>query len=137
MTPVPEETKATHKHLTISQKLDIADLLENGHRTPAVMRQIRIAERTVRKIKATAPTLLHVANERPNSLQMKTFQSVMVPHLELNLLEFLNYARCSKMSVTQAVLQTRAIMIMETCYRPRRRKRTQRSSEVHSIPWMG
>ena len=118
MRPVPQKTKATRKRLTISQKLEIADLLDNGRRTVAVMQQFGIADRTVRKIKAAVPELLRVANDKPNSLQMKTFQSVMVPHLELNLLEFLNYARSAKMPVTQAVLQTRAIMIREKCSRP-------------------
>ena len=113
MRPVPQKTKATRKRLTISQKLEIPDLLDNGHRTVAAMRQFGIADRTVRKIKAAAPELLRVANDKPNSLQMKTFQSVMVTHLELNLLEFLNYARSARMLVTQAVLQKRAIMIRE------------------------
>ena len=113
MRPVPQKKKATRKRLNISQKLEIADVLDNGHRTVAVMRQFGIADRTVRKSKAAAPELLPIANDKPNSPQMKTFQSVMVPHLELILLEFLNYARSAKMPVTQAVLQTRAIVIGE------------------------
>ena len=113
MAPVPEKTKATRKRLTISQKLEIADLLDKGYRTTAVMRQFGIAERTVRNIKATAPALLRVANQKPQSLQAKTRQSIMVPHLELKLLEFLNYARSAKMPVTQTVLQTQALMTKE------------------------
>ena len=113
MTPIPEKTMATRKRLTISQKLEIAGLLDNGHCIPAVMRQFGIAERTFRKTKATAPALLHIASEKPNSLQMKTFQSVIVPHLERNLFEFLNYVRSAEVPVAQAVLQTRAIMIWE------------------------
>ena len=56
MDPVPEIKKATRKRLTIGQKLDIADLLDNGHCAAAIKRQFGIAERTVRKIEVTAPT---------------------------------------------------------------------------------
>ena len=107
MDPLPEIRKATRKHLTIAQKLDIADLLEKGRCTEAIERQFGIAGRTVRNITATAPKLLRVAN-KPKSMQLKTRQAVWVPYLEAELLEFLNYARSAKMPVTQNVLQTRA-----------------------------
>ncbi|CDF41108.1 unnamed protein product [Chondrus crispus] len=116
MAPVPEKTKATRKrltHIAEARNRRSARLLDNGYRTTAVMRQFGIAERTVRNIKATAPALLRVVNQKPQSLQAKTRQSIMVPHLELKLLEFLNYARSAKMPVTQTVLQTRALMIKE------------------------
>ena len=60
--PVPEIIIKTRKRLTIAQKLDIADLLDNGHCAAAIKRQFGIAERTVRNIEATAPALLCVAN---------------------------------------------------------------------------
>ena len=71
MDPVPEIGKATRKRLTIAQKLDIADLLEKGHCTEAIERQFGIAGGTVRNIKATAPKLLHVANRKPKSMQLR------------------------------------------------------------------
>ena len=100
MAPNPEMKKTTRKRLTIAQKLEIASLLNDGHRTTAIMRQFGVAERTVRNLKSTAPDLFRIANERPKSLNTETRQPVMVPRLEPNLLEFLDYARSAKMPVT-------------------------------------
>ncbi|PXF42855.1 hypothetical protein BWQ96_07399 [Gracilariopsis chorda] len=113
MDPVPTPQKQTRTRLNIAQKLQILQLLKDGHSTTAIMRQFNNASRTVRNIKAQGTALLQAADSNDDSLSLKAFQPVRVPKLKQELLAILNYARSAKMPVTQNVLQIRACMIRD------------------------
>ena len=105
--------KSKRTRLTIAQKLEVGRMLDFGHPTSEVIHKFKVSNRTVRSIKQFLPHIREIINKPGASTETRTMQQPLFPQVEAHRIDFLTFARACKMPVTQAVLQTRAVMITE------------------------
>lgn len=113
MAPSRTNPKTRRTRLDLSQKIEAARSLSSGIFAATVMKKFSISRRTATNLKKNASRIIELAEITSLSLQRKSLRPPAFPKIEDELLIFVNFARCCKLPITQAVLQHKALMIRD------------------------
>ena len=84
----PSIQKGKRKRLSLKQKVEIINLLNDGDDASKIMRSYDISRHLVSKIKATRGAILHQVHQDPQSLQSKAVRKGLFSDIETSLYSF-------------------------------------------------
>ena len=130
LTMPPSIQKGKRKRLSLKQKVEIINLLNDGDDASKIVRSYGISRRLVSTIKATRGAILHQVHQDPQSLQSKAVRKGLLSDIETFLYSFVTIARSIKMPISIAVLRAKALMIRDKVIAAETTKGERTSSDV-------
>lgn len=106
-------SKKRRTRLSLGEQAEAVRRLRKGDSAWQVMRVYGIGRRTVTKLRKNGDDIIRRAELGTNSLSSKSSKSALYPSIETKLYEFVTFCRASKLPVTCATLQQKAVMIRD------------------------
>lgn len=101
--------KKKRTRLSLTEKIEAAELLKNGTKSVEVMRKYNISRRTISSIRTNIDDLVRKATQASLPSDRKTFREARYPELDQLLKQYISIARAGKMRINADLLRERAL----------------------------